>query len=169
MSVRKLLPVDWEAASKLAKEGVAHCGVPSSTSAVSLQYLKDAYLDGSFGYEAYGRWTGNVLNGMALVHRSRYQPCYFVTRVYTWEVSPGPVLCGLVGDVAYEVYHTYGLSRWLAVNSRWDAAMIDNIEYEGVDLRVPALTRPPYSEFFNILMARQIWPEPLTIKHYRHY
>lgn len=168
MSVVKLTRADWEDAATLAKDGVAHCGVPSGVTEVSLHYLKEAYLDGTFGYEAYGIWNGKVLNGMALLHRSRYQPCFFVTRVYTWgSKAEHPCLFDLIGEVAEAMAGEDGLTRWYAVNPRWDAACIAGVQYEGAELVVPPHTRPHYSEFFNILMARQIWPEPLTVQRYQ--
>lgn len=166
MSVVRLTNDDWDQASSLAKKGNSFCGVPSGTTEVSLQYLKDAYLDGTFGYEAYGDKMEGTLRSLALVHRSRYQPCFFVTRVYSWSADPSSdTLHALIANLPYRMCLEHKLTRWYAVNPMWNA-QFTGVSESSPELIVPPHTRPPYSEFFNILMARQIWPEELRIQRY---
>lgn len=177
--MKQLSPSDYESCLQLMSRSTTLCGVPVDPSSqafeVSKQYLKSAYLDGTFGYQAFGQYgpddSYDHMTALVLLCQSRQQPCFFVTKMYSYDGNKDSYVKQLLLDVVQLQETQYNLTRWYAAYPkdwlesypRWGRQQLTEYEVR-TELEVPANTRPPFLEFFNVLLARQLWPVDMVIR-----
>jgi hypothetical protein len=135
--------------------------------------MSQTYLVQAGGYQAFGAFVEDELVSLVMTYRSRQQPCFYITRLYSTNPKYAECAKDLIECAATYMRVEYGLKRfyaafpatWAKLYPRWLPDIVKKYTAY-TEATVPKHTRPPYDEFFTILFARQLWPIDMIVRCY---
>jgi hypothetical protein len=120
-----------------------------------------------------GAFSDNRLDGVLLTAVSSEQPCWYAIRMHTRKgISNGISALGAMMDKAVTLYEADGFRRFYAM---YPARHVKGYQYlrramtvasyiSYVDLEIPALTRPKFTDFWEILCGRTLYTEDMVVR-----